>query len=83
MEVDFCIPVCLNQKKPGMYLHRCTEQTNEDEIVLRLSAFKEDFYIKLSPDSSFIPTDSLPPQIDPTSSSPFAAAEFRECFYSW
>ncbi|XP_004538000.1 A disintegrin and metalloproteinase with thrombospondin motifs 15 [Maylandia zebra] len=76
MEVDFCRPVRLSQKKPGVYLHRRAEQMNEDEIVFRLRAFREDFYLHLSPDSSFIAAGSV------SAPDTFAGSEFRECFYS-
>lgn len=76
MEVDFCRPVRLSQKKPGVYLHRRAEQMNEYEIVFRLRAFREDFYLHLSPDSSFIAAGSV------SAPDTFAGSEFRECFYS-
>lgn len=76
MEVDFCRPVRLSQKKPGVSLHRRAEQMNEDEIVFRLRAFREDFYLHLSPDPSFIAAGSV------SAPDTFAGSEFRECFYS-
>lgn len=82
MEVDFCRPVRLSQKKPGVYLHRRAEQMNEDEIVFRLRAFREDFYLHLSPDSSFLAARSVSPHIHSTAPDAFAGSEFRECFYS-
>ncbi|XP_051253709.1 A disintegrin and metalloproteinase with thrombospondin motifs 15-like [Dicentrarchus labrax] len=82
MEVDFCIPVRVDQQKHEKHLHRRAEQMNERQIVFRLNAFKQEFYLHLTPDSSFIAPGSLPPESGSTASNGSAPADLRDCFYS-
>lgn len=82
MEVDFCIPVRVDHQKHEKHVHRRAEQMNERQIVFRLSAFKQEFYLHLTPDSSFLAPDSLPPESGSSASNASATADLRECFYS-
>lgn len=82
MEVDSCIPVRVDHQKHEKHLHRRAEQVNERQIVFRLSAFKQEFYLHLTPDSSFLAPGSLPPESSSSSSNASAAADLRGCFYS-
>uniref|UniRef100_A0A8C3A8G6 ADAM metallopeptidase with thrombospondin type 1 motif, 15b n=1 Tax=Cyclopterus lumpus TaxID=8103 RepID=A0A8C3A8G6_CYCLU len=60
VEVDFCVPVRVD---PHMH----------DRQVFRLSAFRQEFYLHLTPDSSFLAA---------VSGSSASDADLRECFYS-
>ncbi len=82
MEVDFCVPVRVDQQKHEKHLHRRAEHMNEKQIVFRLSAFRQEFYIHLSQDSSFLAPGSVLPESDSSASSGSATADLRECFYS-
>lgn len=82
MEVDFCIPVRVDHQKHEKHLHRRAEQMNERQIVFRLSAFKHEFYLHLTPDSSFLAPGSMPPDNGSSASNTSAGADLRECFYS-
>lgn len=79
MEADFCIPARVDHKT---HLQGRAEQKNESLIVFRLSAFKEELYLHLMPDSNFLAPGSVPPESDSTASNASAAADLRECFYS-
>lgn len=78
MEVDFCIPVRVDHQKH----ERNLEQINEKHAVFRLSAFKEELYLHLTQDSSFLAPGNLLPESGSSVSNSSAAADFRECFYS-
>lgn len=82
MEVDFCIPVRVDHEKHEKNLHRRAEQMNEGHVVFKLSAFKQDFYLHLTPDSSFIAAGNMPPESGSSASNSSATADLRECFYS-
>uniref|UniRef100_A0A667Y2F1 ADAM metallopeptidase with thrombospondin type 1 motif, 15b n=1 Tax=Myripristis murdjan TaxID=586833 RepID=A0A667Y2F1_9TELE len=69
MEVDLCIPVRLDHQKPEKQLHR-------------LSAFRQEFYLHLTPDSNFLAPSSVPPESGSSASNASAATELRQCFYS-
>lgn len=82
-EVDFCVPVRVDHQKHDKHLHRRAEQMNDRQIVFRLSAFKQEFYLHLTPDSSFLaPGSSLLVSGSSASGASSAAADLRECFYS-
>ena len=74
MEVDFCIPVRVDHQKHEKHLYRRAEHANDRQIVFRLSAFKQDFYLHLTSDSSFLAPGS--------STASNSSADLRECFYS-
>ncbi|KAK1900658.1 A disintegrin and metalloproteinase with thrombospondin motifs 15 [Dissostichus eleginoides] len=80
MEVDFCIPVRVDHQRHEKHLHRRAEEIEERQIVFRLSAFKQEFYLQLSPDSSFLAPGSLP--LESSSSASNETSDLRECFYS-
>uniref|UniRef100_A0A3Q3X2V6 Peptidase M12B domain-containing protein n=1 Tax=Mola mola TaxID=94237 RepID=A0A3Q3X2V6_MOLML len=80
MEVDFCIPHRV--EKHEKHLHRRAEHMNERHVVFRLSAFRQEFYLHLSPDAGFIAPGTVPPESGPSGSNGPAAADLRECFYS-
>lgn len=82
MEVDFCIPVRVDHQKHEKNLHRRAEQMNERHVVFRLSAFKQEFYLHLTSDSSFLAPGNLPPESGSSVSNGSATADLRECFYS-
>uniref|UniRef100_A0A667Y8K1 ADAM metallopeptidase with thrombospondin type 1 motif, 15b n=1 Tax=Myripristis murdjan TaxID=586833 RepID=A0A667Y8K1_9TELE len=82
MEVDLCIPVRLDHQKPEKQLHRRVERINEKQIVFRLSAFRQEFYLHLTPDSNFLAPSSVPPESGSSASNASAATELRQCFYS-
>lgn len=65
MEVDFCVPVRV-EGRGERRAHGRTEQ-----VVFRVSAFKEEFYLHLTADVSFLSAGSLQPESD-----------LRDCFYS-
>lgn len=80
MEVDFCIPVRVDHQRHEKHLHRRAEEIEERQIVFRLSAFKQEFYLQLTPDSSFLAPGSLP--LESSSSASNETSDLRECFYS-
>lgn len=82
MEVDFCIPIRVDHQKHEKNLHRRAEQMNERHTVFKLSAFKQEFYLHLTPDSSFLATGILPSESGSLVSNGSASADLRECFYS-
>lgn len=82
MEVDFCIPVRVDHQEHEKQQHRRAEQMNERQIVFRLSAFKQEFYLHLAQDSSFLAPGSLQPDIDSSASNTSVPADLRECFYA-
>lgn len=82
MEVDVCIPVRVDHQKHEKHVHRRAEQMNERQIIFRLSAFKQEFYLHLTPDSSFLAAGSLPPESGSSASNGSGTADLRECFYS-
>ncbi|XP_038127557.1 A disintegrin and metalloproteinase with thrombospondin motifs 15-like [Cyprinodon tularosa] len=63
MEVDFCTPVRLDQQMRGQ------------RVVFRLNAFRQEFFLRLRPDSSFLAAGS-------GSAASNASADLRRCFYS-
>ncbi|XP_068441931.1 A disintegrin and metalloproteinase with thrombospondin motifs 15-like [Clinocottus analis] len=65
-EVDFCIPVRVEDQEK--HAHRRAEQPSDVPVVFRLSAFQQELYLRLTPDSSFL--------------APASDTHLRECFYS-
>lgn len=82
MEVDFCIPVRVDHQKQEKHVHRRAEHMNERLVVFKLSAFKQEFYLHLTPDSSFLAPGSLSPESGSSASNGTATTDLRECFYS-
>ncbi|KAM4566886.1 A disintegrin and metalloproteinase with thrombospondin motifs 15 [Odontesthes bonariensis] len=79
MEIDFCIPVLVDPPNNEKHLHRHMEQMTEKHFVFILSAFKQEFYLHLTPDSSFLAPESIQPEVEPTESN--GSSNLRECFY--
>ncbi|KAG7237036.1 hypothetical protein INR49_032882 [Caranx melampygus] len=79
MEVDFFTPVRVQQHEDGKHLHRRAEQVNDRQVVIQINAFKQEFYLHLTPDSSFLAPGTVPPESGSTASN---ASDLRECFYS-
>lgn len=77
MEVDFCTPVRVDHQKQDRHVHRRAEHTDDRRVVFRLSAFKQDLFLHLTRDSSFLAPGSVE-----SSSSASNASDLRECFYS-
>lgn len=78
VDLDFCIPHRVEEHEK--HLHRRAEQMNETHTVFTISAFKQDFYLHLTPDSSFIAPGNVLSAL--TAPSGPATADLRECFYS-
>ncbi|CAL8350626.1 unnamed protein product [Lota lota] len=76
MEVDFCIPVELD------YQH--TDNIGGKHVVFKLNAFREVFYLNLSPDSNFLAplSEELRERASPRADPASARGELRQCFYS-
>ncbi|XP_030633969.1 A disintegrin and metalloproteinase with thrombospondin motifs 15 [Chanos chanos] len=72
MDTDFCEPQRLKYENLPKHFRQQTEDT---DIVYRINAFKQDFYLKLRSDSTF-----LAPNIAPYNES--EVADLRRCFYS-
>lgn len=77
MEIDFCIPIHLDQHSLEKYLSQRGERMNDQQIIFKINAFTQEFYLNLIPDSNFLATNI--PAADSESS---AASELRRCFYS-
>ncbi|XP_013875060.1 A disintegrin and metalloproteinase with thrombospondin motifs 15 [Austrofundulus limnaeus] len=60
-EVDVCTPVLLDHNK------------HQQERVFKVSAFRQDFFLHLTPDSGFLAAGSIPPE---------DSSALRRCFYS-
>ncbi|XP_068174228.1 A disintegrin and metalloproteinase with thrombospondin motifs 15-like [Antennarius striatus] len=75
-EVDFCTPIRVDHPKHQKH-QQWREQVTEERVVFTLSAFQQEFYLHLIPDSSFIVPSRWPPQ-----GSSSASTDLRECFYS-
>uniref|UniRef100_A0A8B9HBF8 ADAM metallopeptidase with thrombospondin type 1 motif, 15b n=1 Tax=Astyanax mexicanus TaxID=7994 RepID=A0A8B9HBF8_ASTMX len=69
-EIDFCQIVQLDSAR----------DSSSGGTVLKISAFNEDFYLKLLPDSSFLAPDATY-ESHPSHASP-TASHLRRCFYS-
>ncbi|KAM3616433.1 uncharacterized protein V6R79_017746 [Siganus canaliculatus] len=82
MDVDFCRPVRLSHETRETQPRWHSEQTDETPIVFKISAFKEEFYLSLTPDSSFLASGSLSPEGGTPASSNSDTADLRKCFYS-
>lgn len=69
MEVDFCRPVPLDQRK------EVVGRVDGEHVAFRLRAFRQEFDLRLTPDSSFLAAGS-------GSAASNASADLRRCFYS-
>lgn len=77
MEVDFFTPVRVDPEKNEMHF-----PFTEGQTVFRLSAFKQDFYLRLKPDSSFLAAGILAPESGSLEPNTSVVADLRDCFYS-
>lgn len=82
MEVDFCIPVRLDHHQLEKHLSWRAEKMNERQIIFRLIAFRQEFYLNLMPDSNFLAPSNVPPESGSSASNTSATTELRQCFYS-
>ncbi|XP_036415809.1 A disintegrin and metalloproteinase with thrombospondin motifs 15 [Colossoma macropomum] len=69
VEIDFCQPVQLDR-----------EETKKPGVVVKISAFKQEFYLNVLPDASFLAPDAT--YESHPSSSASSVSELRRCFYS-
>lgn len=81
-DVDFCIPLRVDHPEHERTMHQRMEQMHEKDIAFKLSAFKEEFYIHVTQDSSFIAASNLLHRTDLASSPSDNFADLTECFYS-
>lgn len=82
-EVDFCTPVRVDHPKHDKSVDRRAEQMHGKDVAFRLSAFKDELYLHLTRDSSFLAAGDLLPGADAAPPSPSnGSADLRECFYS-
>ena len=75
MEVDFCTPVGIDYQHAAKQLRWRADNTGGKHVVFRLNAFRQVFYLNLSPDVSFLAPLSREPRER-------ASGELRQCFYS-
>ncbi|CAL8359928.1 unnamed protein product [Merluccius merluccius] len=75
MEVDFCTPVEIDYQHAAKQLRWRADTTGGKHVVFRLNAFRQEFYLNLSPDVSFLAPLSGEPRER-------ASGELRQCFYS-
>ena len=71
MEVDFFTPERVDLQDDEKHL-----QMN----VFRLTAFKQEFYLRLTPDSSFLAPGTLAPESGPLAPNASEAADLRGMF---
>lgn len=81
-DVELCVPVRVDHPKQERNVHQRAGQMNEKNVAFRLSAFKEELYLHLTQDSSFIAAGNLRPGTDSTVSPADSSAHLGECFYS-
>uniref|UniRef100_A0A6Q2WWI9 Peptidase M12B domain-containing protein n=1 Tax=Esox lucius TaxID=8010 RepID=A0A6Q2WWI9_ESOLU len=83
MEIDFCIPVRVDHQHLQRHkrIRHTDERKNDQLIVFKITAFTKEFYLNLSPDSTFIAPNILP--LSPSLASSFSAPpDLNHCFYS-
>uniref|UniRef100_A0A4W4E569 Peptidase M12B domain-containing protein n=1 Tax=Electrophorus electricus TaxID=8005 RepID=A0A4W4E569_ELEEL len=75
MEIDFCEPVQLDHEN-------ASSQSDgiRNHIVFKISAFKQDFYLNVLPDSSFLAPDVT--HENHLSTTATSVSDLRRCFYS-
>ncbi|XP_077579277.1 A disintegrin and metalloproteinase with thrombospondin motifs 15 [Stigmatopora nigra] len=72
-DVDFSRPLRVDSPAHGARL-----QMNERQVIFRIDAFKQEFYLHLQPDSNFLGSGGVNPLEDDAST----PANLRKCFYS-
>lgn len=82
MDVDFCRPVRLGHETRETPPPWLSEQTDEGPVVFKISAFREEFYLSLTPDSSFLASGGFSPEGGTAASSASQSTDLRTCFYS-
>ncbi|CAB1347786.1 unnamed protein product, partial [Coregonus sp. 'balchen'] len=61
MEIDFCVPVRLDHQHLERHIIRQTEgRMNDQLVVFKITAFRQELYLNLLPDSTFI-APNIPP----------------------
>ncbi|CDQ68770.1 unnamed protein product [Oncorhynchus mykiss] len=82
IEIDFCVPVRLDHKHLEIHTIRQTEERKNDQLVVfKITAFSQEFYLNLLPDSTFI-APNIPPHSGSLASNSSAATDLSHCFYS-
>ncbi|KAM6959231.1 A disintegrin and metalloproteinase with thrombospondin motifs 15-like [Aplochiton taeniatus] len=84
MEIDFCEPILLDQLQLQERLFSKQERIKDQLIVFKISAFRQDLYLNLTPDSNFLAPSDIPfdSGSSPSDSSLGSSAELMHCFYS-
>uniref|UniRef100_A0A673C4M2 Peptidase M12B domain-containing protein n=1 Tax=Sphaeramia orbicularis TaxID=375764 RepID=A0A673C4M2_9TELE len=82
VEIDFCIPVRMDHQQYEKHQHRREEPIDEKQMFFKLSAFNQEFYLNLRPDSSFLAPGSMLSESGSSASNYSAAADLKDCFYS-
>ncbi|XP_051522351.1 A disintegrin and metalloproteinase with thrombospondin motifs 15-like [Myxocyprinus asiaticus] len=77
LESEFCEPVRLDREHFPSHLIKKSVKLSKELVVYRISAFNQEFYLNLLPDSSFLAPDGTF-QYDTSS----LGSDFRRCFYS-
>ncbi|KAG7471383.1 hypothetical protein MATL_G00123960 [Megalops atlanticus] len=82
METDFCIPILLDETISTKHnFISDPEEMNERQIVFKINAFHQEFYLRLTPDSNFLaPTFSE--HTGSSAPNPAASPDLSRCFYS-
>ncbi|XP_029528601.1 A disintegrin and metalloproteinase with thrombospondin motifs 15-like [Oncorhynchus nerka] len=82
MEIDFCVPVRLDHQHLERHTIRQTEgRMNDQLVVFKITAFRQECYLNLSPDSTFIAPD-ITPHSGSLASTSSATTDLNHCFYS-
>ncbi|XP_076832007.1 A disintegrin and metalloproteinase with thrombospondin motifs 15 [Brachyhypopomus gauderio] len=76
MEIDFCKPVQLDDENAPYQ----SWGSRPDRVVFRISAFNQDFYLNVLPDSGFLAPDVI--HVNHFSTTTTSGSDLRRCFYS-
>lgn len=77
MQSQFCVPVRLNHVKNSLV--GAEDNTLEQKVVFKISAFEQDFVLELQSDSSFIAPGL---RADPTAQNSAHSEDLSRCFYA-
>uniref|UniRef100_A0A4W5Q7T2 ADAM metallopeptidase with thrombospondin type 1 motif, 15b n=1 Tax=Hucho hucho TaxID=62062 RepID=A0A4W5Q7T2_9TELE len=82
MEIDFCVPVRLGHQHLERHTIRQTEgRMNDQLVVFKITAFRQECYLNLLPDSTFI-APNITPHSGSLASTSSATTDLSHCFYS-
>ncbi|XDV20864.1 hypothetical protein PO909_026077 [Leuciscus waleckii] len=79
MQSQFCVPVRLNHVKNSLV--GAEDNTLEQKVVYKISAFEQDFVLELQSDSSFI-APGFSTRADPTAQNSAHSEDLSRCFYA-